>query len=212
MTRVAVAEDHPMFREALVALFSALPDIVVVATTDTVAGLLTACTRHRPEVAVIDLQLADGNALTVLGRLRGAVPGCRHMVLTSDDEDDAVHAALRGGAHGYLLKSSAPAEIARALAGIAAGDSVYDGRVTECIQRRFDLTPPGRTRPFPQLTERELQILDHIAHGDSNARIADHYVLSLKTVRNHVSNVLTKLGAASRAEAIVTARQAGLGL
>lgn len=211
MPRVLVAEDHPMFREALVALFDGLPATSVVATTDTVAGLLSACERHRPDVAVVDLELADGNALAVLGRLRSAVPGCRLMVLTSDDEDDAVYAALRGGAHGYLLKSSAPAEIARALSSVAAGDAVYDGSVTERILRRFDPGRPGTAHPFPQLTARELEILEHIARGESNAQIADHYVLSLKTVRNHVSNVITKLGAATRAEAIVTARRAGLG-
>ncbi len=211
MPRVVVAEDHPMFRDALVALIGGLPATEVVATTDTVYGLLSACAQHRPEVAVVDLHLADGSALAVLGQLRSAAPDCRLMVLTSDDEDDAVYAALRGGAHGYLLKSSAPTEIARAVTSVAAGDSVYDGSVAERILRRFDPAQPETTNPFPQLTARELEILGHIARGESNSQIADHYVLSLKTVRNHVSNIFTKLGTATRAEAIVTAREAGLG-
>jgi len=211
MPRVVVAEDHPMFRDALVALLAGLPDTTVVAATDTVTGLLAGCADHHPDVAVIDLELSDGSALGVLGELGTASPGCRIMVLTSDDDDVAVYAALRGGAHGYLLKSSAPAEIARAVTSVAAGDAVYDGSVTDRILRRFDPAQSAPTSPFPQLTGRELEVLQHIARGHSNAQIADHYVLSLKTVRNHVSNIFTKLGATTRAEAIVAAREAGLG-
>ena len=211
MTRVLVAEDHPMFRDALTVLLGGLPDTAVVAATDTVAGLLSAAAEHRPDVAVVDLELADGNALGVLNRLQTVAPGCRLLILTSADDDEAIHRALRAGAHGYLLKSSTPAEITRALTTVAGGDGVFDGSVTERITRRFAPVESNRPHPFSQLTARELDILEHIARGESNAQIADTYVLSLKTVRNHVSNVFAKLGAATRAEVIVTARQAGLG-
>jgi DNA-binding NarL/FixJ family response regulator len=127
------------------------------------------------------------------------------MVLTSDDADEAFP-ALPSGAQSYLLKSSAPAEIARALTTIAAGDAVYDGSITDRILPPFDPAQPGTSNPFPQLTARELEIPQHIPRGESNAQIAGHYVLSLKAVRNHVSNIFTKLGAVTPAGAIVTAR------
>lgn len=211
MPTVIVAEDHPMFREALVALLDGQPDTSVVTATDTVAGLLTAVTEHRPDVAVVDLSLADGSALSALDPLRDDAPACKILILTAADEDAAVYAALRAGAHGYVLKSSSPAEIVRAVETVAAGDGVYAGAVVERISRH--LTTGGRassTVLFPQLTDRERDVLVLMAQGMSNPQIADHYVLSLKTIRNHVSNVLTKLGVATRAEAIVAAREAGL--
>jgi len=211
MPTIIVAEDHPMFREALVALLDGQPETRVVAATDTVAGLLAAATEHRPDVAVVDLSLADGSALTALRPLRTEAPSCRILVLTAADEDAAVYAALRAGAHGYVLKSSSPTEIVRAVETVAVGDGLYAGAVVERITRH--LTTGGRassTSVFPQLTSRERDVLALMAQGMSNAQIADHYVLSLKTIRNHVSNVLAKLGVATRAEAIVAAREAGL--
>lgn len=212
MLQVLVAEDHPMFQDAVVALLNGLPDTTVVATTDTVAGLLAAVTDNAPDVAVVDLSLSDGSALGALQQIRTLAPACRILILTSADEDAAVYAALRSGAHGYLLKSSAPDEIIRAVSTVAAGDGVYAGAVVERITRH--LVTGGRASSsalFPQLSDRERDVLSLIAQGLSNAQIADHYVLSLKTVRNYVSNVLTKLGAATRAEAIVAAREAGFG-
>jgi DNA-binding NarL/FixJ family response regulator len=209
--RVVIAEDHPLFREALTALLAGEPDSTVVATTDTVTGLLDAAATHAPDVAVVDLSLADGSALAGLDRLMALAPTCRVLVLSSAADDAAVYAALRAGAHGYLLKSSTPAEIARAVRTVAAGDGVYDGSVVERITRH--LVTGGRASSsavFPQLSDRERDVLALIAQGLSNPEIADHYVLSLKTVRNHVSNILTKLGVATRAEAIVAAREAGL--
>lgn len=139
--------------------------------------------------------------------------GCRVLVLTAADDDAAVYTALRAGAHGYLLKSSPAEQVTRAVRTVAAGDGLYDGRpVLERITRHF--SSGGRasaTGVFPQLSARERDVLALMAQGRGNAEIADHYVLSLKTVRNHVSNVLTKLGVSTRAEAIVRAREAGLG-
>jgi DNA-binding NarL/FixJ family response regulator len=212
MVRVVVAEDHPLFREAVGALLAGLPDTTVVASTDTVAGLLDAAAGCSPDVAVVDLSLVDGSALGALHQLRAIAPTCRVLILTSSDEDAAVYAALRSGAHGYLLKSATPEEITRAVRAVAGGDGIYDGAVVERITRH--LVTGGRSSSaavFPQLSDRERGVLTLMARGMSNAEIADHYVLSLKTVRNHVSNVLTKLGAATRAEAIVAAREAGLG-
>lgn len=211
--RVVVAEDHPLFRDALETLIGALPDLEVVATTSTVHGLLTQIGSTQPDVALIDLGLADGSALGALAHMRDLSPSCRILVLTSADDDGAVYAALRAGAHGYLLKSASPAEITQAIRTVAAGDGVFDGSVVERITRHF--STGGRasaTTTFPELSPREHDVLAMVAAGFSNAEIADHYVLSLKTVRNHVSNILTKIGVSTRAEAIVAAREAGLGV
>lgn len=211
MIRVLIAEDHPLFRDGLAALLAGLPEVTVVDTTDTTDGLADLAGRCAPDLAIVDLSLSDGNALSTLEQLHRIAPACRILVLTSSDDDASVFAALRSGIHGYLLKSSAPEEIVRAVSAIAAGDGVYDGAVVERITRH--MVTGGHASAsgiFPQLSQRERDVLTLIARGMSNAEIADHYVLSLKTVRNHVSNVLTKLGVATRAEAIVTAREAGL--
>lgn len=210
-TRVVLAEDHPLFRDALEALIDGLAGLEVVATTSTIEELLRQVRTTQPHVAVVDLGLADGSALGALAELRDVAPGCHVLVLTSAEDDAAVYAALRAGAHGYLLKSASPADIAQAIRTVARGDGVFDGSVVERITRH--LATGGRasaTTVFPQLSPREHDVLAMVAGGFSNAEIADHYVLSLKTVRNHVSNILTKIGAASRAEAIVLARDAGL--
>jgi DNA-binding NarL/FixJ family response regulator len=209
--RIVLAEDHPLFRDALEALIDGLAGLEVVATTSTIEGLLSQVRTHQPHVAVVDLGLADGSALSALAQLGDIAPECRVLVLTSADDDAAVYASLRGGAHGYLLKSASPADIAQAIRTVARGDGLFDGSVVERITRH--LATGGRasaTTVFPQLSPREHDILAMVAGGFSNAQIADHYVLSLKTVRNHVSNILTKTGAASRSEAIVLARDAGL--
>ena len=211
--RVLLAEDHPLFRDALEALIGGLAGLEVVATTDTVEGLLTLVASTQPDVAVVDLGLADGSALAALARVRQAAPGCQVLVLTSADDDAAVYAALRAGAHGYLLKSAPPSDIAQAIRTVASGGGHFDGSVVDRITRHIATGGRASASPvFPQLSPREHDVLAMVAGGCSNADIADHYVLSLKTVRNHVSNILTKLGAATRAEAIVRARDAGLPL
>jgi DNA-binding NarL/FixJ family response regulator len=211
MIRVLIAEDHPLFRDGLAALLAGLPDVMVVDTTDTADGLVDLAGRCAPDLAIVDLSLADRNALGTLEQLHRTAPACRILILTSSDDDASVFAALRSGIHGYLLKSSAPEEIVRAVSAISAGDGVYDGAVVERITRHLATGGHASSSEiFPQLSQRERDVLTLIARGRSNAEIADHYVLSLKTVRNHVSNVLAKLGVSTRAEAIVAAREAGL--
>lgn len=210
MIRVLLAEDHPLFRDALGALLAGTADLEVAGVVDTVAGLRTALAELRPDVAVIDLELADGSALDSLPDLKSAAPQTRVLVLTTSDDDNSIDAVLRAGARGYLLKSAAPAEIVRAVRTVADGDGVYDGAVLTRIAQHVTQPPSASSAraSFPQLTEREREVLALMAQGLSNAEIADHFVLSLKTVRNHVSNVLAKLRVATRAQAIVAAREA----
>jgi DNA-binding NarL/FixJ family response regulator len=210
-TTVVIAEDHPLYREAIAALLTGAEGIVLRGTTDTVAGLRALTTDGGTDVAIVDLNLTDGPALPALGDI--ASVGCRVLVLTTSDDDASVYAALRAGAHGYLLKSSEPEEILRALRTVAAGDGALDGSVMTRLSKHLAAgSRVSNTRPFPQLTARECDVLDLMAGGMSTAEIADHYVLSLKTVRNHISNILSKLGVSTQAKAIVMARDAGLGV
>jgi DNA-binding NarL/FixJ family response regulator len=211
MVRVLVAEDHPMFRDALQATLTLAGGFEVAAVgsgEDAVAEAL----RRTPDVVVMDLEMPGAGGVAATAEILRQLPTTRILVLTSYDEDRLVYAALRAGAHGYVLKSATTEEIVRAVQTVAQGDGLFAGSVVERISRH--MATGGRASgpsPFPELTQREREILELMAQGHSNAYIADHFVLSLKTVRNHVSNVLAKLGASTRAQTVVKARQAGLG-
>jgi DNA-binding NarL/FixJ family response regulator len=157
-------------------------------------------------VAVVDFGLPDSSGLSVVAELHAT---CRILVLTSSDDDATVFAALRAGATGYLVKSADADDLVRAVRTIAAGDGVLAASVLDRVVRPVTARRP--TGPYPELTAREHEILELVARGHSNAYIADRFVLSLKTVRNHVSTILTKIGAGSRAEAVALARNAGMG-
>jgi DNA-binding NarL/FixJ family response regulator len=209
--RVLIVEDHPLFRDALRAMLDGLPGVHVVAMADTADDAVRLAVEHLPDVVVMDLALAAGSGVEATARIRRDCPETRILVLTSYADDARVFAALRAGAHSYLLKTAPPREIAQAVITTATGDSVYHGGVA---RRMTDQLWGGRTASsaaFPALTAREHDVLDLVARGYDNTTIADRLVLSLKTVRNNVSTIFTKLGVASRAEAVARARDAGLG-
>lgn len=210
--RVLVAEDHPMFREGLKALLDTLDGVEVVGAFATGEEVVEAARSAPADVVMLDLEMPGEGGLVAAAQLAKLTPAPRVLILTAHDDDAAVYTALRHGAHGYLLKSASPDELTRAVLSVAAGTGVYSTSVVERITRH--VSAGGRqshAAVFPQLTDRERQVLDLMARGWSNSHIADHFVLSLKTVRNHVSSVLAKLGATSRTEAVVAARKAGLG-
>ena len=207
-TRVLVADDHPMFREGLAAMLESRPGVSVVAVAATGDEAVAAAERERPDVAVLDLRMPGGDGMAATTGIRRVSPATRVLVLTSFDGDREVADALAAGAHGYLLKSAAPGEIADAVAAVASGASVLSDAVLAAVTRR---SVQSRRRPFPQLTEREFDVLEALAHGLDTEAIARRLGLTGKTVRNNLSSVMVKLCARDRAAAVVLAHQASVG-
>jgi DNA-binding NarL/FixJ family response regulator len=208
LLRVALADDHPAFREGLRAMLEAADDMVVVGEATSGAEAVELVLAEEPDVILMDLQMPALNGVEATRRIRAAGSSCGVIVLTMFDDDDSVFAAMRAGARGYLLKGSQRDDILRAVRVIGRGEALFGSAIASRLIDYFAAAPPT---PFPQLSEREREILGLIAAGRSNGAIADHLVLSLKTVRNHVSNIFNKLQVADRAGAIGKAREAGLG-
>lgn len=213
---VVVVDDHPVFRLGLVALLDSLDGVRVVghaagaAEARAVLGL-SAPPGTSADVVLMDVDLGDGSGVEVTRELVRARPGVRVLVVTMHEDADVVVAAVRAGARGYLVKTASPAEIERAVRAVADGAMILGPAVAD---RAMAYVVGGRSAvrvPFPQLTDREREVLDLVAAGLDNTAISRRLVLSPKTVRNHVTNVLTKLGARDRAAAIVAAREEGLG-
>ena len=159
----------------------------------------------------MDLHLGEDSGIETTRDLVRALPGLAVLVITMDEDDESVVAAMRAGARGYLLKSASPAEVERGIRAVANGEAILGPQVAS---RAMATLTSGRTAvrvPFPELSDREREVLDLLARGYDNATIARRMVLSPKTVRNHVSNVLTKLGIPDRAQAMIRARDEGLG-
>jgi DNA-binding NarL/FixJ family response regulator len=211
MTRVVVVEDHPLYREAVVSLVRGLAGYEVVGTHSDAEGALAAAADERPDVVLLDLALPGMDGITALSRFQSLEPGPSVLVLTMSDEPPVLAAALRAGARGYVVKGSEPDDIARAIEGVARGQVVFGEQVaTAALAQASGRAPSGPAAAFPGLTARETGVLTLLAQGRSNADIAAVLFISPKTVRNHVSSILTKLGAATRAEAVARARDTGL--
>jgi DNA-binding NarL/FixJ family response regulator len=210
-TRVVVADDHPVFREGLAMLLGSVDGIEVVGTAANGAEAVEAAVRLRPDVVVMDVQMPQLNGVEATRRLTTEAPGVGVVVLTMSEDDGTVFAAVRAGARGYLVKGAEQEEIVRAITTVASGGVVFGATLALRIAEFFAAGPPTPTTAFPQLTAREREILELLAAGRSNGQIASALFLSPKTVRNNVSNVFAKLQVADRAEAIVRAREAGLG-
>jgi DNA-binding NarL/FixJ family response regulator len=211
--RVVVADDHPVFRGGLQVTLDDEPDIAVVAAVSDGEAAVAEALRHDADVVLMDLRMPGGGGIAATARILAERPDTNVIVLTMSDDDDSVFAALRAGARGYLLKEAESDDILRAVRAVAAGEAVFGPRIADRVIAFFSAAGlRGATAtPFPQLTDREREVLDLVARGCDNATIARRLFLSEKTVRNHVSACLTKLQAASRAEAVAIARDAGLG-
>jgi DNA-binding NarL/FixJ family response regulator len=208
--RVLIADDHPLVRAGLQAALASTPDVEIVAEAATGSAAIREAALHRPDVVVMDLQMPELNGIEATRELRRVVPSAAVLVLTMFDDDDWVFAAMRAGAHGYVLKGAEQHEIARAIIAVAAGQAIFGPAVATRMLAYF-ATPPRAPAPFPELTAREREVLDLIAAGRTNHQIADQLGLSAKTVANHISAIFAKLQVADRTQAILRARDAGLG-
>ncbi|POM27822.1 Transcriptional regulatory protein LiaR [Actinomadura rubteroloni] len=209
--RVLVTDDHPVFRQGLKSLLVALGGIDIVAEAERGPDAVRLAAELRPDVVVMDLHMAGGNGIEATRTITRNNPSIGVLVLTMFRDDDSVFAAMRAGARGYLLKESGAEEIGRAVRAVAAGEAIYGPDIARRVLAYFTDMPDPKRAAFPQLTDREREVLELIAQGRGNAEIAATLFLSQKTVRNHVSNIFVKLHVADRAQAIVLAREAGLG-
>ena len=209
MIRVVLADDHPVFAQGLRAVLEAEDDIQVVAVAGTGRAAVEAAVAEVPEVAVLDIAMPDGDGLWATARLREAGLPTRVLVLTMSDDAESVFAALRAGATGYTVKGAGPDEVVAAVRAVARGEAIFGRGVAARMLSHF--TRAATAGPFPQLTEREHEVLDLLARGFDNPAVARRLALSGKTVRNHVSNIIAKLQVVDRTAAIIRARDAGLG-
>jgi DNA-binding NarL/FixJ family response regulator len=212
--RVIVADDHPVYREGLAMVLDSLPGVSVVGEAGDGTEAVALTEELRPDVVLMDLSMPGLSGIEATRRIVADSPGVHVLVLSMHEGADSVVAALRAGARGYLVKGATKVEVARALQDVASGAAVFGEGVAEQVLLRVrDSTRTARrgAEVFPDLTDRELEVLDLVAQGLSNAAISSRLHLSDKTVRNVVSNAISKAGARDRADAILRARAAGLG-
>ncbi|MFJ3669387.1 response regulator [Streptomyces sp. NPDC090106] len=209
--RVVIADDHPMYRYGLATVLTASPHVELVAEATNGDDLCAAVDRAGPDAVVTDLSMPGLDGTGAIRALLARHPRLGVLVLTMHEDAEALFGALRAGARGYLVKDADSAEIVRAVLAVAAGQAVYGPTVARRIVDFF--TGAHRdfaARAFPELTEREREVLDLVALGAGNHQIAQRLFLAEKTVRNHVSAILTKLQVTDRAAAVARARDAGL--
>ncbi|GHO90255.1 DNA-binding response regulator [Reticulibacter mediterranei] len=212
---IVIADDHPLFRDGLRALLESVPDTRVIGEATTGTEVIEEAQALQPDLILMDIKMPGTNGIEATRRILQTSPHIRILILTMFEDDESVFAAIRAGARGYLLKGAVQEETLRAIRAVARGEAIFGPAVASRLTHYFSsMQPTGKSGPthfFPELTEREYEILTLIAQRKSNAEIAVQLILSPKTVRNHVSNILSKLQVADRAEAMRAAWTAGLG-
>lgn len=210
--QILLVDDNTPLREGLRTMLQSTPDIEVIGEAATGAAAIARAAHLQPDVILMDIKMPDLNGIEATRQIVNTSPHIRILILTMFEDDDSVFAALRAGARGYLLKGSLKSEILRAIHSISNGEAIFGPSIAKRLMQYF-ATPrqPAPPQAFPELTERELETLTLIAQHHTNPEIAERLSLSPKTVRNHVSNIFAKLQVADRAQAIIRAREAGLG-
>lgn len=213
--RILIADDHPLFRDGLRVLLESVGDMQVIGEAASGEEVLAQAHALQPDLILMDIKMPGLNGIEATRRILQSSPHVRVLIFTMFEDDESVFAAIRAGARGYLLKGAVQEETLRAIRAVAAGEAIFGPAVAERLMHYFSGAGSagrgGAAQFFPELTEREYEILTLLAQRKSNAEIASSLVLSPKTVRNHVSNILSKLQVADRAEAMRAAWAAGLG-
>jgi DNA-binding NarL/FixJ family response regulator len=211
--RILVADDHPVVRGGLVAMLRTIAGLEVIGEAADGDEAVRAALDHRPDVVLMDVRMPGVDGIEATRCIREQAPECRVLVLTMYDDDATVFTAMQAGAQGYLLKESEQTDIVRAVHGVVAGEAIFGPGVASRILGYFARPPQPISShdPFPELTERERCVLDLLAQGRRTADIASELYLSPKTVSNHLTVIFAKLQVAGRGEAIVRARERGLG-
>lgn len=208
--RLLIADDHTLFRDGLRALFGTIPDIKIVGETADGETTVTLAEELQPDIVLMDIQMPGLNGIEATRRITSASPHIGVIVVTMFDDDDSVFAAMRAGARGYVLKGADQEEMLRTIRAAARGEALFGPAIAARLTTFFNAPQPSNAA-FPELTAREFEVLNLLAHGNSNQEIADSLVISKKTVRNHLSNIFSKLQVADRVQAIIRARDAGMG-
>ena len=208
--RILIADDHPFFRDGVRALLDAQAETEVVGEARSGREAIALAEQTQPDVILMDIKMPELNGIEATRQIVRASPHIRVLVLTMFEDDDSVFAALRAGACGYMLKGADQEDLLRAIQSVSRGEAIFGPGIAQRVLQFF-ATPRARPAAFPELTDREREVLDLIARGLNNVAIGQRLVLSHKTVRNHISNIFSKLQVADRAEAIVRARTAGMG-
>ena len=211
--RVLVADDHPVVRYGMRAILASEPDTELVGEATSGEKAVELAEKLRPGVILMDLNMPRVNGIEATRRILGKIPDTGILMPTMFEDDDSVFAAMRAGARGYVLKGADGAETIRAIRAVATGEAIFGPTIARRLTQYFAAPQkePRSPQPFPELTERERDILALIAQGYTNTAVADRLYLSPKTVRNYVSNIFAKLQVADRVQAIIRAREAGLG-
>jgi DNA-binding NarL/FixJ family response regulator len=209
--RIVIADDHTVVRDGLRALAEASPGLEIVGEATTGDDAIEVTRRLRPDVVLMDLAMPGSNGIDATREIASNGSGSAVLILTMFADDESIFAAMRAGARGYLLKDAGHDELRRAIEGVGSGEAIFGAGVAQRMVGFFARARELGVQPFPELTDREREVLNEIARGSSNPAIAMRLGISVKTVRNHVSTILSKLMVVDRAQAIVRAREAGFG-
>jgi DNA-binding NarL/FixJ family response regulator len=210
--RVVIADDHPLFRDGLRALIAVEPDLELVGEATTGQEAIDVVSELQPDVVLMDIQMPDLGGIDASRAITAASPATGVLIVSMFEDEHLIFAAVRAGARGYVLKGSRQDEVLRAIRAVGDGEAIFSRGIAPRLLESFNTTQPPVVPPsvFPELSEREREVLQLLARGEKNAAIAQRLVLSPKTVRNHVSTILRKLQVLDRTQAAVRARDAGL--
>lgn len=214
--RVLVVDDHKLFRDGLSAILMNVADMEVVGEAGTGREAVAQVETLAPDVVLMDISMPDLNGIDATQQILAVKPDTGIIMLTMLEDNDSLFAAMCAGARGYILKGADKAEVLKTIRAVAAGEALFGpaiaSRLTSLFQNSTEVAPQDKVAPpFPDLTDREREVLELIAAGENNQEIAQQLHISAKTVSNHISSIFNKLQVADRAQAIVRARSAGLG-